>query len=207
MLLSSLTDLLALSCPAGSGGPAAISKVAAGGLVKKLTVEGGVAAKARALYGALFTTEAPAASDEANGTERPKSPGSPKSPKENGDSSPNSSPKLAPSIGAAKELLAQLAHDAPGQLAQLVALEWLLTVGCPNKAREAPLALKAIYDADLAEEDIILAWHARRDAAKMLGVPADGAAAVRKGVQQVVDWLQQAESDEVSEEESDEDDE
>lgn len=50
-------------------------------------------------------------------------------------------------------------------------------VGCPDKVREAPLALKAIYDADLAEEDIILAWHARKDAAKVLGVPADGAAA------------------------------
>lgn len=108
----------------GTGGPAAISKVAAGGLAKKLAVEGGVAAKARALYAALFTADAPAADADSN--ERPQSPGSPK---QNGDSNGNSSsPKLAPSIAAAQELLAQLAHDAPGQLAQLVALEWLLTV-------------------------------------------------------------------------------
>jgi hypothetical protein len=31
-------------------------------------------------------------------------------------------------ISVAGELLSQLAHDAPGQLAQLVALEWLLAV-------------------------------------------------------------------------------
>lgn len=43
----------------------------------------------------------------------------------------------------------------------------LLQVGCPDKAREAPLALKALYDADVAEEDIILAWHERADAAKV----------------------------------------
>lgn len=87
-----------------------------------MSVEGGVAQKGRALYAALFTAEAPTA--DADGEERPKSPGSPK---QNGDSTP-SGPKLGPSIGAAKELLAQLAHDAPGQLAQLVALEWLLSV-------------------------------------------------------------------------------
>lgn len=42
-------------------------------------------------------------------------------------------------------------------------------VGCPDKAREAPLALKALYDEDLAEEDIILAWHGKEDAAKVCG--------------------------------------
>jgi translation initiation factor 5 len=203
ILLRALLEEAGWSWATGTGGPAAVNKVAAGGLAKKLVVEGGVAAKARALYAALFTAPAEAAPADADASERPKSPDSPK---QNGDANGNSGPKLAPSIAAAQELLSQLAHDAPGQLAQLVALEWLLAVGCPEKMREAPLALKAIYDADLAEEDIILAWHARKDAAKMLGVPADGAAAVRKGVQQVVDWLQEAESDEVSEEESEEED-
>lgn len=42
-------------------------------------------------------------------------------------------------------------------------------VGAPDKAREAPLALKALYDADLADEDIILAWHEKEDAAKVSG--------------------------------------
>jgi translation initiation factor 5 len=179
------------------------AKVAASGAVKKLNVEGGVAAKARAVYAALFV---PAQAPESNGSSSPKSPGSPKA---NGSSDAaangtSSSTKLAPAVVAAVPLLQQLASDPPGQLAQLVALEWLLTVGCPSKAKEAPLALKALYDADVTEEDIILAWHDKEDAAKVLGVPADAAAAVRKSVQAIIDWLEEASSEEDSEEESDE---
>jgi hypothetical protein len=104
-------------------------QVAASGAVKKLNVEGGVAAKARAVYAALFV---PAQAPESNGSSSPKSPGSPKA---NGSSDAaangtSSSTKLAPAVVAAVPLLQQLASDPPGQLAQLVALEWLLTVSC-----------------------------------------------------------------------------
>lgn len=77
-------------------------------------------------------------------------------------------------------------------------------VGNPAKISEAAVALKAIYDAEIVEEEIILAWAARKDAAKVLGVPADGAAAVRKGVAPVVEWLHEAESDEEDEEDDEE---
>lgn len=43
----------------------------------------------------------------------------------------------------------------------------LLQVGAPSKVKEAPLVLKALYDADVTEEDIILAWHDKQDAAKV----------------------------------------
>jgi hypothetical protein len=104
-------------------------QVAMSGAVKKLNVEGGVAAKARAVYAALFV---PAEASESNGSISPKSPGSPKA---NGSSDAaandtSSSTKLAPAVVAAVPLLQQLASDPPGQLAQLVALEWLLTVSC-----------------------------------------------------------------------------
>jgi len=187
-----------------AGGSAA--KVAESGALKKLNVEGGLAAKARAVYAALFVPAAEPA--ESNGSSSPKSPGSPKA---NGSSeatangsSSSSSVKLAPAFTAALPLLEQLASDPPGQLAQLVALEWLLTVGCPDKAREAPLVLKELYDADVAEEDIILAWHGKQDAAKVLGVTAESAAAVRKSVQPLIDWLEEASSEESEEEEDDE---
>lgn len=103
-------------------------QVAESGAVKKLNVEGGVAAKARAVYAALFVPAA-AAEPESNGSSSPKSPGSPRangSSEANGSSS--SSVKLMPAFTAAVPLLEQLASDPPGQLAQLVAMEWLLTV-------------------------------------------------------------------------------
>ncbi len=46
------------------------------------------------------------------------------------------------------------------------------------------------------EEDVILAWAAKADAGKLLGVPAEAGRAVRQAVAQVVEWLQQ-QSDEV----------
>lgn len=111
-------------------------QVAESGALKKLNVEGGLAAKARAVYGALFVAPSAGAADAAGGSSSPKSPGSPRA---NGSSSDaaaaNSSSsnglasmKLAAAIDAALPLLQQLASDPPSQLAQLVALEWLLTV-------------------------------------------------------------------------------
>lgn len=49
-------------------------------------------------------------------------------------------------------------QDPAGQLAQLVAAEHLLGVALPGRVREAPLLLKALYDEDLAEEELIVAW-------------------------------------------------
>jgi translation initiation factor 5 len=49
-------------------------------------------------------------------------------------------------------------QDPASQLAQLVALEHLLAVTLPERAKEAPLALKALYDADVIAEELMLAW-------------------------------------------------
>ena len=49
-------------------------------------------------------------------------------------------------------------QDPTSQLAQLVALEHLLGVTLPERAREASLALKALYDEEIAPENLILAW-------------------------------------------------
>lgn len=131
-------------------------------------MEGGLAGKARALVEAMFVDE----------------PGCP--------DGPAAALKLASGIKRGSALLASLAGDAPGQLALLVGLEWLCDAQ-PPRLREAALGLKALYDADLVEEDIILAWAGRSDAAKALGVGAEGAGAVRKAVAPVVDWLREGE--------------
>jgi hypothetical protein len=168
-------------------GVLAEGEAAAGAALRKLAVEGGLAAKARALVEAMFVDE------------------------DGAPDGPAASLKLAAGIKRGAGLLRLVADGAPGQLAALVALEWLCAAGAPERRlKEAPLALKALYDADLADEEIVLAWHGRADAAKALGVDAAGAAAVRKAVQPVVDWLREGEEDseeEEGEEEEDDDDE
>lgn len=171
-----LRDILA---EAGAGGEAAL-----GAALRKLSVEGGLAGKARALVEAMFVDE-PGVED-----------------------GPASQLKLPSGIKRGAGLLRVLAADAPGQLALLVALEWLAAEGAPARLREAALALKALYDEDLVDEEIILAWADREEAAKALGVDADGARGVRKAVAPVVEWLRENEEDsdeEGSDEEEDDD--
>lgn len=133
-------------------------------LLGKLSVEGGAAAKARAVWEALFGGLA--AED-----------------------------KLAPKVKEALPLLGSIAGDARGQLAQLVAFEWLLAVGAPERQKEGALVLKVLYDGDLVDEDLVLGWADKEDAAKVLGVEAAGAAAVREAVSKVVEWLREEEED------------
>jgi translation initiation factor 5 len=111
--------------------------------------------------------------------------------------------RLAPAVAAAAPLLAPHAADPSGQLAQLVAMEALVGVDQPARAKEAPLVLKALYDADLAGEELIVAWYGKAGAGGVLGVPPGAAAAVRAACKPFVEWLQEAESEEEEEEDSD----
>jgi hypothetical protein len=56
-----------------------------------------------------------------------------------------------------------------------------------------------MYDEDLADDDVILAWAGKEDAAKGLGVPIEAARAVRKSAAPIVDWLQEEEDDDEDE--------
>jgi translation initiation factor 5 len=142
-------------------------------------VEGGPAQRARALWAALFGAAA-AGAPEA---------------------------RLAPLVAAAAPLLAPHAADAAGQLAQLVACEHLLGVAAPGRVKEAPLVLKALYDADLAEEALVAAWAAKADAGAALGVPPAVGAAVRAAAAPFLEWLAEAESEEEEESGSEEEEE
>jgi translation initiation factor 5 len=148
----------------GGAGPAEIA-------AELKTIEGGPAARMKALYCALF----------GNLPE---------------------SVRLAAALEDKIAFVKPHAGDAAGQLAQLVAAEHLMGVAAPGRVREAPLLLKAMYDADLAEEDLIVAWYGKKDAAAVLGVPADAATAVRAAAQRFVEWLEEEEdSDEDSDDE------
>lgn len=58
--------------------------------------------------------------------------------------------------------------------------------------------LKALYDEDIVDEDLITAWHAREGTGKALGVPASAAKQIREASAPFVDWLAEADSDEDS---------
>ena len=102
--------------------------------------------------------------------------------------------KLGELLAKRTRYLAPHAADQAGQLSQLVAAEHLVGVAAPGRVRETPLMLKAMYDADLVEEDLILAWFNKASAASVLGVPSEAAAAVRAAAKPFVEWLEEAES-------------
>ena len=52
------------------------------------------------------------------------------------------------------------------------------------------MALKALYDEDIVEEDMIIAWYNKPTAGKVLGIPAAAAKAVREAATKFVEWLQ-----------------
>ncbi|PNW81558.1 hypothetical protein CHLRE_06g251600v5 [Chlamydomonas reinhardtii] len=112
--------------------------------------------------------------------------------------------KMDVTLKARKNIFAQFAQDPQSQLAQLIAMEHMFAVAAPERLKEAPYLLKQLYETDLVEEDVILAWAQKSDAGKLLGVPADGGKAVRKAVAQVVEWLQSQEDEEDEEDEDDE---
>lgn len=74
-----------------------------------------------------------------------------------------------------------------------------LTAGNPQLVQVA-LVLKVLYDEDVVEEDIILAWHAKSGAGAVVGVAPAAGAAVREAAKPIVDWLREAESDDSEEE-------
>ena len=66
--------------------------------------------------------------------------------------------------------------------------------------------LKALYDNDVVDDEIILAWHGRPGTGKALGVlPAD-AEKVRKAAAPFVEWLEEEAEEDDSDEESEEED-
>jgi translation initiation factor 5 len=77
-------------------------------------------------------------------------------------------------------------------------------VTLPERVKEAALLLKVLYDEDLAEEEVVLAWAGKEDAGAILGLSGEAAAPVRKAAAPFVDWLQEADEDEEEDEEDEE---
>jgi translation initiation factor 5 len=197
----SLADSDALpSCTAPPPDSKAAMAAAAKLLGGALSVEGGAAGKARALYEALFLTSAADGASAAAPADGGADGASPPPPA----TLAADIARFAPLLRAATRALG----GAAGALAQLVALEHLLAVSLPEERlrKEGAAALKALHDEDVVEDEgLVVAWAERKDAGAALGVPSEGAEAVRGVVAPVVQWLKEAETS--SEEGSDDDEE
>jgi len=109
---------------------------------------------------------------------------------------------ILPRIEAKQAFLKEAcAEDAILQYALLVSVELLLGVKSPELSKDIAHVLKLLYDTDLVDEDVILKWHDKANAAKEMGVDAGTAAELRKISFPVVDWLRTAESADESDEE------
>lgn len=89
-----------------------------------------------------------------------------------------------------------LKRDVTAQAAQLIALEHYVTQVEPERMGEMPFLLKWLYEEDLIDEDIIVQWGDAPAIARKAGVDKAAAAEVRALSQKVLDWLQEASSDE-----------
>lgn len=111
--------------------------------------------------------------------------------------------RLGVQVAKRKLILQAVGDDNTSQIAQLLALEYLVGVTAPHRLGEISQALKALYDEDIVEEDLILAWADKPVAGKVLGIPAATAKAVREAAAKFVEWLKEADEDEDSEEDDD----
>ncbi|KAK7295747.1 hypothetical protein RJT34_18659 [Clitoria ternatea] len=86
-------------------------------------------------------------------------------------------------------LAAAVAEEESSQLLLLRAIEEFSCKSTSNAMKEVGLVLKALYDADVLEEELIVQWHQK-------GLKGDNKnSQVWKNVQPFIDWLQNAESE------------
>ena len=102
---------------------------------------------------------------------------------------------LSGKIGDNKEYLLAFLEDANSQLALLGGLEYFVTISDPSQLKETPKVLKALYDMDIVEEEVILAWAKKAAIAEPLGVKPKQAAECRAAAKPVIDWLEEADEE------------
>lgn len=102
---------------------------------------------------------------------------------------------LSAAIPEKKEYLSVMLEDANSQLSLLGGLEYYLTVAEPEQLKETAKALKALYDLDVVDEEVILAWSKRPTLAESIGVKSEQAASCRKVAIPVITWLEEADEE------------
>lgn len=85
--------------------------------------------------------------------------------------------------------------DANSQLVMLGGLEHFVTVASPDQIKELPKVLKVLYDMDICDEEVILAWNKRTAIAEAVGVTEKHAEAARYAASPLIKWLEEADED------------
>jgi len=98
-------------------------------------------------------------------------------------------------IEAKQEYITAFLEDANSQLALLGGLEHFVTIAEPNHVKDMAKTLKVLYDLDIVEEEVILAWNKRAGIAEVLGVKPEQTAEVRKFATPVINWLEEADEE------------
>ncbi|KAK9821544.1 hypothetical protein WJX74_010008 [Apatococcus lobatus] len=120
----------------------------------------------------------------------------------------DSTTKLATQAKSRKAYLKAVAVDPASAMAELIALEYFVGVTASARVKEVAGALQVLYDEDIVDEALILAWFEKATAGKILGVPSRAASDVRRAASPFIEWLRQAdEGGDEDEEDDDEDDE
>ena len=88
-----------------------------------------------------------------------------------------------------------------GQLALLCCVEHYIADIDHEQLKFTAHVLKFLYDDDVVEEDVMIAWADKASCAKACGIAVDAtkSAAVRKAAQPIIEWLKSAESDDEDE--------
>jgi translation initiation factor 5 len=108
--------------------------------------------------------------------------------------------KLADRMAPLDKYILALKRDDKHQASNLIALEHYLTQVEPDRLVEMPFLLKMLYEEDLVEDQVIIAWGAAPAVARKHGVDKTSAERIREVSQKVLEWLDE-DSDEEDEEE------
>ncbi|GAB2217568.1 hypothetical protein Droror1_Dr00000767 [Drosera rotundifolia] len=96
---------------------------------------------------------------------------------------------FAKEVAKKNNYIAAAVQDEGSQLLLLNAIESFCGKARPNAVKEAAMVLKALYDADLLEEEFIVQWYQQ-------GLVGDNKSlSIWKNVKPFVEWLQSAESE------------
>lgn len=103
-------------------------------------------------------------------------------------------------------LLEQFSSEPKDQLAQLIGIEYVLGYVLPDRCAEGSLLLNALYEEEVLDGELIIAWYQRPSAGEQaLGISSAAGERVRQHVKKLIEFLEEEEEDDDDDEDGDDD--